>query len=132
MSGMVPEQLRYTPTHEWCRMDGQIVVIGVTDHGVGPVGNVIYVELPEVGDDVLHEVPFGEIEGARGLKDLVSPFDGVVEAVNSAVVLKPDVLMKDPYEEGWLIRLKPDSPAAFENLLSASDYADHLRKRRNR
>ena len=129
---MVPEQLRYTPTHEWCRMDGQIVVIGVTDHGMGPVGNVIYVELPEAGDDVLHEVPFGEIEGARGVKDLVSPFDGVVEAVNNAVVLKPDTLMKDPYEEGWLIRLKPDSPASFENLLSAADYEEQLRKRRSR
>jgi glycine cleavage system H protein len=113
-------------------MDGQIVVIGVTEHGVGPVGNVIYVELPEVGDDVLHEVPFGEIEGARGVKDLVSPFDGMVEAVNGAVVLKPDMLMKDPYETGWLIRLKPDSPAAFENLLSAADYGEQLRKRRSR
>ena len=129
---MVPEQLRYTPTHEWCRMDGQIVVIGLTDHGVAPVGNIIYVELPEAGDDVLHEVPFGEIEGTRGVKDLVSPFDGVVEAVNNAVVGKPDMLMKDPYETGWLIRLKPDSPAAFENLLSAADYEEQLRKRRSR
>jgi len=128
---MVPEELRYTPTHEWCRMDGQIVVIGVTDHGVAPVGNVIYVELPEAGDDVLHEVPFGEIEGTRNVKDLVSPFDGVVEAVNSAVVLKPEVLMKEPYES-WLIRLKPDSPASFENLLSATDYEDQLRKRRSK
>jgi glycine cleavage system H protein len=112
-------------------MDGQTVVIGVTDHGVAPVGNVIYVELPEAGDDVLHEVPFGEIEGTRNVKDLVSPFDGVVEAVNSAVVLKPEVLMKEPYES-WLIRLKPDSPASFENLLSAADYEDHLRKRRSK
>jgi len=128
---MVPEELRYTPTHEWCRMDGQIVVIGVTDHGVAPVGNVIYVELPEAGDDVLHEVPFGEIEGTRNVKDLVSPFDGVVEAVNSAVVLKPEVLMKEPYES-WLIRLKPDSPASFENLLSATEYEDQLRKRRSK
>ncbi|MGO8705617.1 MAG: glycine cleavage system protein H [Candidatus Brocadiia bacterium] len=131
MSDMVPEQLRYTPTHEWCRMDGQTVVIGVTDHGVAPVGNVIYVELPEAGDDVLHEVPFGEVEGTRNVKDLVSPFDGVVEAVNSAVVLRPEVLMKEPYES-WLIRLKPDSPASFENLLSASDYEDQLRKRRGK
>ena len=83
---MVPKQLRYTPTHEWCRMDGPIIVMGVTDHAVGPLGNVIYIELPEAGDDVLHEVPFGEIEGARDVKDLVSPFDGVIEAVNSAVV----------------------------------------------
>ena len=129
---MIPEQLRYTPTHEWCRMDGPIVVIGVTEHGVGPVGNVIYIELPEAGDDVLHEVPFGEIEGTRGVKDLVSPFDGVVEAVNSAVVLKPEVLMKEPYEESWLIRLRPDSPASLENLLSAASYEEQLRKRRNR
>jgi glycine cleavage system H protein len=128
---MVPEELRYTPTHEWCRMDGQSVVIGVTDQGVAPVGNVIYVELPETGDDVLHEVPFGEIEGTRDVKDLVSPFDGVVEAVNSAVVMKPEVLTKTPYE-GWLIRLKPDVPASLENLLTAADYEEQLRKRRSR
>jgi glycine cleavage system H protein len=113
-------------------MDGQIVVIGVTEHAVAPVGNIIYIELPEAGDDVLHEVPFGEIEGTQNIKDLISPFDGVVQAVNSAVVLKPETLMKDPYEEGWLIRLKPDSPASFENLLSAADYEEQLRKRRSK
>jgi glycine cleavage system H protein len=128
---MVPEHLRYAPTHEWCRMDGQIVVIGVTDYGLGPVGNIIYIELPETGDDVLHEVPFGEIEGTRSVKDLISPFDGVVQAVNGAVALKPEALMKEPYE-GWLIRLKPDSLASFENLLSAADYEEQLRKRRSK
>jgi glycine cleavage system H protein len=113
-------------------MDGPVIVMGVTDHAVGPLGNVIYIELPEVGDDVLHEVPFGEIEGARGVKDLVSPFDGVVESVNNAIVLKPDGLMKDCYEAGWLIRLKPDSSASFENLLSAADYEEQLRKRKGK
>jgi glycine cleavage system H protein len=127
---MVPENLRYTPTHEWCRMDGQIVVIGVTERAVGALGEVIYVELPEAGDDVLHEVPFGEIEGTAGVKDLVSPFDGVVESVNEAVVRGPETAMKEPYAAGWLIRLKPDSPASLENLLSPADYAEQVRKRK--
>ena len=129
---MVPEHLRYTPTHEWCHMDGPVVVIGVTGHGVAPVGHIIYMELPQAGDDVLHEVPFGEIDGTRGVKELISPFDGVVEAVNSAVELKPEVLTKEPFEGNWLIRLRPDSPASLENLLSAADYEEQLRKRRNR
>ena len=107
---MVPENLRYAATHEWCRLDGDVVVIGVTEHGLALLGGIIYVELPEEKDDVLHEVPFGEIEGTRDVRDLNSPFDGVVLQVNNRVVQNPDVLLKDPYEEGWLIRLKPDSP----------------------
>ncbi len=129
---MIPEQLRCTATHEWCRLEGQSVVIGVTENALATIGNLIYVELPAVGDDVLKEVPFGEIEGTSEVKDLNSPFDGVVEAVNSKVVLNPDALVKDPYGEGWLIRLKPDSVASLENLLSASDYEDHQRKRKGK
>lgn len=129
---MVPEHLRYTPTHGWCRLDGQAVVIGITAQGIAALGNLIYVELPEVGDDVLREVPFGEIEGTRDVKDLTSAFDGIVEEVNGSVVLSPDILLKDPYEEGWLIRLRPGAPAALDSLLSAADYEEHVRKRRGK
>ena len=130
MRDMVPENLRYATTHEWCRLDGDMVIIGVTEHGVAALGGIIYVELPEEKEDVLHELPFGEIEGTRDVRDLSSPFDGVVLQVNSRVVQNPDVLLKDPYEEGWLVRLKPDSPASLDNLLSPADYAERTRKRK--
>jgi glycine cleavage system H protein len=129
---MVPEQLRYAPTHEWCKVEGEDIIVGVTEYGMSPLGNLIYIELPEVGDDVLVEVPFGQIEGTQGVKDLVSPTDGRVLEVNTKLVLNPELMTKGPYEGGWLIRLKPDAPTALDNLLSAADYEDTVRKRRHR
>ena len=129
---MVPVELRYASTHEWCRVEGDHVLVGLTEYAAAAIGNVIYVELPEAGDDVLVEVPFGEIEGLGGVKDLISPTDGRVVEVNSRVVLTPDLLAKDPYDRGWLIRVKPDSLAPMENLLSAADYEERQRKRKGR
>jgi len=129
---MVPEHLRYAPTHEWCKLDGQDIIIGVTAHAIASLGELIYVELAEVDDDVLVEVPFGEIEGLRDLKDLISPADGRVVEVNKRVVLSPELLVKDPYGEGWLIRLRRDAAVALDNLLSAAAYEALLRKRRSR
>ena len=127
---MVPEQMRYAQTHEWCRLDGEFLVIGVTENAIRPLGDLIYVELPENDDDVLIEVPFGEIEGSRGSKDLTSPVDGRVAEVNSRIVLNPEILNKDPYGDGWLVKLKAEGPISLDNLLSASDYEDFVRKRK--
>lgn len=129
---MVPEQLRYTPTHEWCKIDGENIIIGLTEYGLAPLGNLIYVELPERGDDVLVEVPFGEIEGTSDMKDLISPADGRVEETNTRLVMNPDLMTKDPYKDGWLIRLKPDRPANLDNLLSAADYEELVKKKKSR
>jgi glycine cleavage system H protein len=129
---MVPENLRFLPTHEWCRPAGEFVLIGVSEFAVGPLGSVIYIDLPEVGDDVLREVPFGEIEGTTDVKDLRSPFDGKIQEVNNRVVLNPEILLKDPYEQGWLIKLKPDTSPQFDNLLSSADYEELMRKRKGK
>lgn len=129
---MVPEHLKYTPTHEWCSVDGDISLVGVTAYALKTLGDIAYVELPDVGDDVLVAVPFGEIEGLRGAKRLVSPLDGVVEEVNGRIAHKPDLLLEDPYEEGWLIRLRLAIPHRFVPLLSAADYHRVVRRRRTR
>ena len=129
---MVPDHLKYTTTHEWCSVDGAFGLIGVTAYALKTLGAIVCVELPDVGDDMLFMVPFGEIEGLRDAKRLVSPLDGVVEEVNGRIAHKPDLLVEDPYEEGWLIRLKLALPHQFVPLLSAADYRQLVRRKRNR
>lgn len=129
---MAPEGVRYLPTHEWCRVEGDLLVIGVTERAVTSLGDIIYVDLPDLNDDVLIEVPFGEIEGTRSHKNLNSPADGRVVEVNDRLTGNPDILLDDPYGEGWLIKLKPDSKPALENLLSSLDYNEVARKKGGR
>ena len=119
---MVPEDLKYSAENAWCRREGENVVIGITANGVKALGDIIYVDLPDVDDDVLEEIPFGEIEGTLADVDLRCPVDGKVIEINSALVNTPELLREDPYGSGWLIKLKPDVPGSAENLLSAADY----------
>lgn len=119
---MVPEDLKFSPEHAWCRRDGDNLLIGITEYGVKSLGDVVYVDLPDVEDDVLKEIPFGEIEGTDGDVNLRCPVDGKVIEINGSLSTTPEILLKDPYRSGWLMKLKPDSPAAMDNLLSASEY----------
>ena len=127
---MVPEDLKYTPTHEWCRIEGDVATIGVTEVALKDLGSVIYVSLPDQDADVLEEISFGEIEGMEGTTDILSPFDGAVEAVNTRVAHNPDLVAEDPYDAGWLIKLRLDEPAEVEGLLSAEEYEQIAKKRR--
>jgi len=127
---MVPENLRYMLTHEWCLVKGDVATIGVTEYALDSLGAVISVELPEPGEDVLHEVPFGEMEGIEGEKELISPFDGRVEEVNVRVVYDPDLLENDPYGEGWIMRLKLIKQQTPDQLLSAAEYEQAVKRRR--
>ena len=129
---MVPVETRYSPTHEWCAVEGDIATVGVTKHALRSLGDLITIELPDVGDDVLDDVPFGEIEGMRDVKDLQSPVEGAVAEVNHRVVNNPDILEKDPIEQGWLVRIKVDPAALPAGLLSEADYATLVRSRGRR
>ena len=129
---MTSDEVRYTPTNEWCKLTDGLVVIGITAQALAAIGEVVFVELPEPGDDVLRELPFGEVEGTQDVKDLFSPLDGMVQEINSRLMQHPEELSKDPENAGWLIRLKPESLAAFDALLSRADYEDQLRRKRTR
>lgn len=129
---MLPTDARYLPTHEWCKVEEGIVVIGLTPQGVASLGDIVFVELPEVGDDVLHEVPFAEIEGARNVRDVSSPIDGMVTAINPKLSQKPELISKDPFGEGWLIRIRPEGAPKLDGTLSAADYDTLLKKSRPR
>lgn len=129
---MVPEGYKYASTHEWCRVEKEIATIGVTEYAIKDLGDISYVELPDEGDDVLTQIPFGELEGRQAVKDLLSPFDGIVVEINARVAHNPDILKSDPYDKGWLIRLRLERPVGDTDLLSASDYERIIRQRKRR
>lgn len=120
----IPADLKYTKEHEWVGQlteDGT-VRIGVTDHAQDALGDVVYVDLPEVGDTLEAESTFGEIESTKSVSDLFVPLSGEVVAVNSELEGSPEIVNSDPYGAGWLIELRPANAADIESLLSAEDY----------
>ncbi|WP_237195267.1 glycine cleavage system protein GcvH [Rothia nasimurium] len=120
----VPAELKYTKEHEWVSeltADGT-VRIGVTDHAQGELGDVVYVDLPEVGETIDAEATFGEIESTKSVSDLFAPIAGEVVAVNEDLADAPETVNSDPYGAGWLIEVRPNDAADIEGLLSAADY----------
>lgn len=128
---MFPDDRKYTRTHEWCRFEGDdVLVLGLTEAFLKDLGPLLYVELPEVGDDVLNDVPLGEFEGTDKVVAVFSPADGEVVAVNDRVLDDPDLLRASPYEEGWLVKIRLLEPIAPGHLMSAQEYAGFLQERR--
>lgn len=120
----VPAELKYTKEHEWVSeltADGT-VRIGVTDHAQSELGDVVYVDLPEVGETIDAEATFGEIESTKSVSDLFAPIAGEVVAVNEDLADAPETVNSDPYGAGWLIEVRPNDTADIEGLLSAADY----------
>lgn len=120
----VPAELKYTKEHEWVSeltADGT-VRIGVTDHAQSELGDVVYVDLPEVGETIDAEATFGEIESTKSVSDLFAPIAGEVVAVNEDLADAPETVNSDPYGAGWLIEVRPSDTADLEGLLSAADY----------
>lgn len=121
----VPEELRYSEEHEWIRaMDDSTVRIGVTDYAQDQLGDVVYVELPEVGDPVDKEDLVVEIESTKSVGEVYAPFAGEITAVNQAVADTPELVNTNPYDEGWLVEIKVDGDISWDGLLDAAAYQD--------
>ena len=118
----IPDELFYTKEHEWVRIDGDTAEIGITDYAQGELGDIVYVELPEEGSDVKHKEPFGTIEAVKAVSELFSPVTGTVSAVNSMIEEDAGIINRDPYGDGWMIKVKLSDPGAKEGLISAADY----------
>ena len=118
----IPDDLLYTEEHEWVRVDGNVATIGITDYAQSELGDIVYVELPNVGDKTKQMEPFGTIEAVKAVSDLYAPLTGKVVEVNEALADSPDLVNKDPYGEGWMIRVEMADPSELEKLLSADDY----------
>jgi len=115
-------EARYAKTHEWARWDGDEIVCGITDHAQESLSDVVYVELPEVGDVFDKGDTFGAVESVKAASDLYMPVGGEITAVNEDLEDTPELINQDPYGEGWIIRLAPSNPAEFDDLMDAEAY----------
>lgn len=118
-----PEDLKYTKEHEWARQKGGRVIVGITDFAQDQLGDVVYVELPAVGDDVKKGESFGVVESTKAVSELFAPISGKVVEVNDPLVEAPETVNDDPYEEGWMIAIEPSDPKELAELLDVKAYA---------
>ena len=115
-------EARYSKSHEWVRPEGDEVICGITDHAQQSLSDVVYVELPEVGETFATEDVYGVVESVKAASDLYMPMAGQISAVNEKLENTPELVNKDPYGEGWMIRFTPSNPAEFDELLEAEAY----------
>ncbi len=125
----IPKQLRYSREDEWIRLEGDQVVVGVTDYAQQQLGDVVFVELPAVGTTVETGEPFGVIESVKAVSDLYAPVTGSVVEVNADLADHPDQVNSDCYGDGWMITVAMDDPEEFEALLDAKGYLEYLDER---
>ena len=119
---MTPSTLRYTKTHEWAHLDGDVCTVGITKFATDQLTDVTYIDLPHVGDHVFKGQECGTIETVKAVNSLYSPIDGEVIAVNEKVVDDPNVLTRDPFGEGWTIKVRIEKPTALDHLLTSEQY----------
>lgn len=119
---MYPKDLRYTKEHEWVRIDGDAAVVGISHFAQDQLGEVVYVDLPSVGDESVAGETFGEIESVKSVSELYWPVAGEIVKVNEALGDAPESVNEDPYGEGWMIVVKMADPAQADDLMSADDY----------
>jgi|ERR1017187_6614900 glycine cleavage system H protein len=117
-----PENLKYTKEHEWLRVEGDVAYIGITDFAQGELGDIVYVEIETVGEELAHEEIFGTVEAVKTVSDLFMPVSGKVLEVNPGLQSNPEAVNKDPYGKGWMIKVSIKNAAELANLLSAADY----------
>lgn len=121
-----PETLRYTKDHEWLRTEGDEGVVGITAYAAEELGDIVFVELPEIGRTLSKDETLGVIESVKTASDLFSPVAGEVIAVNEALSEAPELVNDEPYAAGWMVRLKLEDPAAGEALMDAAAYRDSI------
>ena len=118
----VPEELRYSEDHEWARLEGGKLRIGITDYAQDALGDVVFVQLPEVGAAVKGGESMSEVESTKSVSDIYAPVSGTVVEVNNDLAERPEQLNDDPYGDGWICVIEPDDPKQLKNLLDAEGY----------
>lgn len=123
---MDPKNLRYAPTHEWALLEGDTCTIGITKFAVEQLTDIVYIELPDPGDNVFAGDSFGEIESVKAVSDLYSPVDGEVTAVNEKLIEDPTKITTDPYGKGWMIKIKVEPGSNLDKLMTLEKYEKQI------
>jgi glycine cleavage system H protein len=118
----VPEDLRYSKDHEWARLEGDRVRVGITDYAQDALGDVVFIELPEVGSTVKLDESFSEVESTKSVSDVYAPMSGTIVEINTDLGDSPERINEDPYGEGWICLIEPEDAGAYEGLMDASAY----------
>jgi len=121
---LIPEDLKYSKEHEWVKLDGDNVVVGITDYAQSELGDIVFVELPAVGLRIEFMKPFGTIEAVKAVSDLFSPVTGEVCEVNTSLEDDAGIMNSDPYGEGWIVKVKLDDKAELDKLMDAAAYKE--------
>jgi glycine cleavage system H protein len=123
-----PEDLSYTKDHEWVRVKGDLATVGITDHAQKQLGDVVYAELPKVGDRFEAAEPFGSVESVKAVSEVYMPLTGTVNEVNESLNESPEQINEAPYQEGWMIVVRMENPAQVDALLIAAEYEDYIKE----
>tara|TARA_B100001093_G_scaffold421777_1_gene414186 strand:+ start:1256 stop:1633 length:378 start_codon:yes stop_codon:yes gene_type:complete len=122
----IPEDLKYTNDHEWVKIEDDIAIIGVTDFAQGELGDIVYVEVDTIDEELDKEEVFGTVEAVKTVSDLFMPISGEVVEFNESLETNPEKVNEDPYGEGWMIKIKMSNPSEVEELMSAEDYGKSI------
>jgi glycine cleavage system H protein len=123
----LPDDLRYAEDHEWAEMEGDQVKVGVSDYAQDQLGDIVFVELPQVGDTFSKGDEFGTVESVKAVAELYMPIGGEITAVNNALEDSPEWLNKSPYQDGWIIKVKPKDPSEIDALMTKTSYVEMLK-----
>lgn len=126
----VPEGLRYSKEHEWVMVEGKIATIGITEYAQEELGDIVYVELPEVGEKVVKDDPFGAVESVKAVSDVYAPVSGTVLEVNDALPDSPETINDDAYGDGWMIRVEMTDMDDLKDLMTADEYAEYVEQQK--
>jgi glycine cleavage system H protein len=123
-----PDDLRYTKSHEWARLEGDTVKIGITDYAQDQLGDIVFVEMPETGETFAQGAEFGTVDSVKAVSELYMPIGGEVVSVNPPLEDAPELVNDTPYSDGWIIEIKPEDPAQLDGLMTKDDYIKSLQK----
>jgi glycine cleavage system H protein len=123
---MVPKDLKYSEEHEWVQVESGLATVGITDYAQKELGDIVFVELPSLGEQVSQMEPFGTVEAVKAVSELYSPVSGEVIEVNPKLEDTPQIINSDPYGEGWMVKIKVVNEQELENLLSPKEYREFI------
>jgi glycine cleavage system H protein len=123
----IPQNLKYTKDHEWVRVEGDEVYIGITDFAQGELGDIVFVEVETVGETIEKETVFGTIEAVKTVSDMFMPLSGEITEFNTLLEDSPELINSDPYGKGWIIKIRPNNISELNNLMSDSEYSDMVK-----